>query len=151
MRDAFFRISLKFKKQCLFEIEILCNIMNVTFVQFNASLLNNSINFFKKKKILLIKHLNSIWINMQYVTIYTFILQYYYTTVTCKSWWPVIILKYGYFGPILCKMSLKITAHVTLISFFLFAYCKNGMSSTVVCYFEHTKGYSSECMCGKSI
>ncbi len=53
MRDAFFRISLKFKKQCLFEIEILCNIMNVfnvTFVQFNASLLNNSINFFKKKK-----------------------------------------------------------------------------------------------------
>ncbi len=36
-----------------FETEVFCNIINVitvTFAQFNAFLLNKSINFFKKKK-----------------------------------------------------------------------------------------------------
>ncbi len=39
------------KEQQLFEIESFCNIINVftvTFEQFNAFLLNKSINFFKK-------------------------------------------------------------------------------------------------------
>ncbi len=44
------------EKQHLFEIEIYCNIINVftgTFDQFNASLMNKSVNLLKKKKILL--------------------------------------------------------------------------------------------------
>ncbi len=43
----FFRILWQIessKEQCLFETEIFCNIINVTFDQFNASLLNKSIN-----------------------------------------------------------------------------------------------------------
>ncbi len=41
-------MNIKLKKQHLFKTEIFCNIKNVftvTFDQFNASLLNNSINF----------------------------------------------------------------------------------------------------------
>ncbi len=43
------------EKQHLFEIEIYCNIINVftdTFDQFNASLMNKSVNLFKKKILL---------------------------------------------------------------------------------------------------
>ncbi len=43
------------KEQHLFEIEILCNILNVftvTFDQFNTSLLNKTIHFLKKNKII---------------------------------------------------------------------------------------------------
>jgi len=46
-RDSLMNRSLK--EQHLFEIEIFCNIINVftfTFNQFNAPLLNKSINFF---------------------------------------------------------------------------------------------------------
>ncbi len=41
------------KEQHLFELEIICNIINIftlTFDKPNASLLNKSINFFQKKK-----------------------------------------------------------------------------------------------------
>jgi len=53
--DTLFSGYRKFKERDLFEIEIFCNIIHiftVTFDQFNASLLNKSINFFKKKIIL---------------------------------------------------------------------------------------------------
>ncbi len=43
----------KFKRTVFFEIEIVCNIVNVftiTFNQLNASLLNKSINFFQEEK-----------------------------------------------------------------------------------------------------
>ncbi len=53
------------KEQHLFETEIFCNIINVftvIFDQFNASMLNKNINFFKKNYP---KHLNSnVYINI---------------------------------------------------------------------------------------
>ncbi len=56
------------KEEHSFEMEIFCNIINVftgTFDQFNAFLLNKTVNYFEKKNMLIIKpETLSLWIRL---------------------------------------------------------------------------------------